>query len=77
MVNASFIKTFARYHLQVAVIFLNDRKFPYCLLKAPFERWPTAKLISSQALLAPAVTDVPPVKGLLHQTVGAERCVAL
>lgn len=62
MVNISFSKTFAHYHLQVAVIFLNNMKFPHRLLKAPFETWPTAKLISSQALPAPAATDVPPVK---------------
>jgi len=62
MVNISFIKTFAHYHLQVAVIFLNDMKFPYCQLKTPFETRPTAKLISSQALPAPAATDVAGVK---------------
>lgn len=26
MVNISFIKTFAHYHLQVAVVFLNNMK---------------------------------------------------
>lgn len=62
MVNVSFIKTFARYHLQVAVLSLNNRKFSHWLLEIPFEMGPAAKLIASWALSVPAATDVPLVR---------------
>lgn len=51
-------------------------KFPHCLLKTHFEKWPNAKLISSQALPAPAATDVPVGKRAAASD-SAEWCVFL